>query len=165
MICLNQPNETKKLSGDNWGVVVPPIDPRRLFDSGYRPPIRQSDPEQKKYSRKQPKFQKELVSGILKKEENSYLKNRFTKLAQKWEQETCGFSSITKKITNLNYLKIIALGKIVVPFILESLQAKPDHWFLALKALTDEDPTQRGDNFEQAVEAWLNWGKQKGFIR
>ena len=92
------------------------------------------------------------------------LQARFNELSQKWEQETCGLSSISKKITNLNYLKIIALGKIAVPFILESLQTKPDHWFLALKALTDEDPTQPGDDFEQAVEAWLNWGKRKGFI-
>ena len=88
----------------------------------------------------------------------------FNELYQKWGQETSGLSSISKKMTNLNYLKIIALGKIVVPFILESLQTNPDHWFLALKALTDEDPTQPGDNFEQAVEAWLNWGKQKSFI-
>jgi hypothetical protein len=92
------------------------------------------------------------------------LQARFNELSQEWEQETCGFSSITKKITNLNYLKIIALGKRAILLILESLQAKPDHWFLALKALTDEDPTQSGDDFEQAVEAWLNWGKQKGFI-
>ena len=40
------------------------------------------------------------------------LQARFNELSQQWEQETCGFSSITKKITNLNYLKIIALGKI-----------------------------------------------------
>ena len=63
---------------------------------------------------------------------------------------------------NLNYFKIIALGNAVISLILESLQTKPDHWFLALKALTDEDPTHPGDNFEQAVEAWLNWGKQRG---
>ena len=99
-----------------------------------------------------------------KSEDRLKVQNKFNELSQKWEQETSGLSSISKKMTNLNYLKIIALGKIVVPFILESLQTKPDHWFLALKALTDEDPTQPEDDFEQAVEAWLNWGKQKGFI-
>lgn len=92
------------------------------------------------------------------------LREKFEKLANDWYEETCGFSSITKKITNFNYLKIIALGQAVVPLILHSLAQRPDHWFVALKALTDQDPIKPGDNFEQAVEAWLNWGKKEGLI-
>jgi hypothetical protein len=92
------------------------------------------------------------------------LREKFEKLANNWYEETCGFSSITKKITNFNYLKIIALGQAVVPLILHSLAQKPDHWFVALKALTDQDPVESGDNFEQAVEAWLKWGKKEGLI-
>lgn len=104
------------------------------------------------------------LTYIQRVKQDSTLKNRFEVLATKWQQETCGFSSITKKITNLNYLKIIALGEAVVPLILNSLAQKPDHWFIALKALTDQDPTKPGDSFEQAVEAWLNWGREKRLI-
>ncbi|NET56937.1 MAG: hypothetical protein F6K47_12460 [Symploca sp. SIO2E6] len=89
---------------------------------------------------------------------------RFNKLAAKWQNETCGLSSITKKITNFNYLKIIAMGKTVVPLILHSLAQQPDHWFVALKVLTDQDPTSPNSSFEEAVEAWLSWGKQEGLI-
>ncbi|NES17570.1 MAG: hypothetical protein F6K41_01110 [Symploca sp. SIO3E6] len=89
---------------------------------------------------------------------------RFHELASRWHNETCGLSSITKKITNLNYLKIIAMGKAVVPLILYSLAQQPDHWFVALKALTDQDPTSPKSSFEEAVEAWLSWGRQEGLI-
>jgi hypothetical protein len=92
------------------------------------------------------------------------LEQRFNELASKWQRETCGLSSITKKITNINYLKIIAMGKAVVPLILRSLEKQPDHWFVALKALTDQDPTSPNDSFAQAVEAWLNWGKNERLI-
>jgi hypothetical protein len=92
------------------------------------------------------------------------LEKRFNELASKWQHETCGLSSITKKITNFNYLKIIAMGKAVVPLILSSLAKQPDHWFVALKALTDQDPTSPNSSFEQAVEAWLSWGRQEGLI-
>jgi hypothetical protein len=92
------------------------------------------------------------------------LEQRFNELASKWQRETCGLSSITKKITNINYLKIIAMGKAVVPLILCSLEKQPDHWFVALKALTDQDPTSPNDSFAQAVEAWLNWGKNERLI-
>jgi len=89
---------------------------------------------------------------------------RFHELASRWHNETYGLSSITKKITNLNYLKIIAMGKAVVPLILHSLAQRPDHWFVALKALTDQDPTSPNSSFEEAVEAWLSWGRQEGLI-
>jgi hypothetical protein len=92
------------------------------------------------------------------------LEKRFNELASKWQHETGGLSSITKKITNFNYLKIIAMGKAVVPLILRSLAKQPDHWFVALKALTDQDPTSPNSSFEQAVEAWLSWGRQEGLI-
>ena len=87
---------------------------------------------------------------------------RFNELASRWQNETCGLSSITKKITNFNYLKIIAMGKTVVPLILPL--SSQNHWFVALKALTDQDPTSPNSSFEEAVEAWLNWGKQEGLI-
>jgi len=97
-------------------------------------------------------------------ETTSKLEQNFNALAGKWQSETCGFSSIAKKITNLNYYKIIAMGKPAIPFILRSLKNQPDHWFVALKALTDRDPTNPNDSFEQAVEAWLNWGRSEGLI-
>lgn len=110
------------------------------------------------------KSQANLLFSERKPQLDPKLEQRFNDLASQWQRETCGFSSITKKITNINYLKIIAMGKAVVPLILRSLEKEPAHWFVALKALTDQDPTNPNDSFEQAVEAWLNWGKNEGLI-
>jgi len=88
----------------------------------------------------------------------------FAELAVKWKEETAGSSSISKKLLNLSYLRIIAMGEIVVPLILQELKHSPDHWFVALKAITNADPVANGANFDQAVNAWLKWGQNQGLI-
>jgi len=74
-------------------------------------------------------------------------------------------SSITKKIKHPAYQEIIAMGEKVLPWILQELQREPSHWFSALSAIAKVDPVSADDNFEQAVEAWLNWGKSQGYIQ
>lgn len=88
----------------------------------------------------------------------------FAELAVKWKEETAGSSSISKKLLNLSYLRIIAMGEIVVPLILQELKHSPDHWFVALKAITNADPVANGANFDQAVNDWLKWGQNQGLI-
>lgn len=36
--------------------------------------------------------------------------------------------------------RIIGMGPVVVPLILEELRREPDHWFWALEMLTEDDP-------------------------
>jgi hypothetical protein len=51
-------------------------------------------------------------------------------------------------------------------FILRELKDEPSEWFWALRALTGEDPTteEMTGNREKLAEAWLNWGKENGYI-
>ena len=52
------------------------------------------------------------------------------------------------------------MGPAAVPLILSELRREPDHWFVALKRITGDDPVPdevRG-NIEQMAEAWLRWG-------
>lgn len=88
---------------------------------------------------------------------------KFNDLSNKWKDSTKGFSSVSAICLNPYYLKIIAMGKGVVPLILESMSKEPDHWFAALCALTDEDPTSPGDNFQDATAKWLDWGLSRGY--
>lgn len=74
-------------------------------------------------------------------------------------------SSITKKIKHPAYQEIITMGEEVIPFILEELSREPNHWFYALTVMTKADPVSPEDNFQQAVEAWLNWGREQGYIQ
>ena len=88
----------------------------------------------------------------------------FERLKLEWKEATEMLSSITKKIKHPAYQEIIAMGEKVLPWILEELQREPSHWFSALSAIAQVDPVSADDNFEQAVEAWLNWGRSQGYI-
>ena len=93
-----------------------------------------------------------------------FKQKEFVKLATKWKEETEGNSSISKKLLNLSYLRIIAMGETAVPLILQELKSNPDHWFVALKVITNADPVNSGASFNQAVDDWLKWGQNQGLI-
>jgi hypothetical protein len=90
----------------------------------------------------------------------------FDELAEKWYLETLHSSGYLDKVLHPAYQRIIGLGKDVIPFILRELQDEPSEWFWALRALTGEDPTTEdmAGNREKLAKAWLNWGKENGYI-
>jgi hypothetical protein len=63
-----------------------------------------------------------------------------------------------------DYQYIIGMGQTAVPFILKELQEHGGHWLWALHAITRQDPAPEGSDFDSAVQAWLNWGRSKGYI-
>jgi hypothetical protein len=68
-----------------------------------------------------------------------------------------------------SYLRIVGLargstGNEIERLLLEELEAEPDYWFYALTAVTGEDPVQPQDDFDGAVNAWLEWGREKGYL-
>jgi hypothetical protein len=93
------------------------------------------------------------------------LAQRFAHLAETWKMQTGHFSSITKKCTHPAYQRIIGLGPGVVPLILRDLKSSHYDWFWALSAITGDNPITEGDagNVALMTEAWLRWGKAKGY--
>lgn len=91
---------------------------------------------------------------------------RFITLKTKWEKETEHLSSITQIAMHPAYQQIIGMGFIAIPLILSELKNKPGHWFWALKSITGEDPVQPKERgkIKQMTEAWLRWGKERGYI-
>ena len=76
---------------------------------------------------------------------------------------------MTRMLSHRSYLGIIGLAARadrheVERLLLEELQKEPDHWFEALSAITGEDPVKPEDDFDQAVDAWLEWGRQRRII-
>ena len=63
------------------------------------------------------------------------------------------------------YQAIIRMGKPAIPFILDELRREPDHWFVALKQITGEDPIpeEARGNMRGMADAWLKWGDDHGF--
>ena len=95
----------------------------------------------------------------------------FDRLVTQWRNETGMASSISKKVKDPNYQAIMEMGFPVVRLILRDLQKGPDHWFVALRTITGQDPipvklgvTQQTVTFQEAVDAWIDWGKRRGLI-
>lgn len=93
------------------------------------------------------------------------LRSEFNALAEQWQRETQHLSQVSKKIVHPAYLRIVGMGEAVVPLLLEALRDTPAHWFVALRATSNEDPVKIGATPNEAREAWLSWGRTRGFIR
>ena len=88
---------------------------------------------------------------------------------ERWKSDTIHWSSITRRLVHPSYLRIIGLARNFTDYeveraLLRELQTDPDHWFAALTAITGEDPVQPEHDFDEAVDAWLTWGRKKGII-
>ena len=88
----------------------------------------------------------------------------FHELATQWNRETRYLSSVSKMVTHPAYQRIIGMGQTVIPFILKEMEQRGGHWLWALHAITGEDPAPPDANFRDAVQAWLQCGKRKGYI-
>jgi hypothetical protein len=89
---------------------------------------------------------------------------KFKRLYTEWKAETEYHSSTGKKISNPHYQEIIAMGSDALPFILQLMVEEPQHWFVALKEISGEDPVPYGASFEESRLAWLEWGESKKLI-
>lgn len=94
------------------------------------------------------------------------LEAAFRSLAEQWEDETEHISNLKKAIAHPAYQQIIGMGKVapdqVVSLLLRRLEETHNHWLVALHEITKQDPAPDGANFEEAVQAWLNWGRSRG---
>ena len=93
------------------------------------------------------------------------IESTFMQLAKQWRKETYTVSSTAKLASHPAYQQIIAMGEPVIPLLLRELERKPGHWFMALRAISGEDPVPpefRGRTREM-IKAWLEWGKLKGY--
>ena len=90
----------------------------------------------------------------------------FGTLSKKWREEVGAESSLSKITGNLNYLRLISLGKGAVPLILRDLQREPAPWFLALRAITGQENVGRehAGDFKRMADSWIAWGKENGYL-
>lgn len=92
------------------------------------------------------------------------LRSVFEALRSRWEADTELSSSIEESCTHSDYFRIIGLGPDVIPLVLEAVAAHGYHWDWALSALTGEDVAAGAEDLEAARDAWLVWGRSRGFI-
>ena len=87
------------------------------------------------------------------------LESRFRNLATWWEAETGGQSSISRKANHPAYQQIIELGPDVIPLMIEDMREQPNHWFVALRALTGVNPVplESAGRMQAMRKAWVDW--------
>lgn len=94
------------------------------------------------------------------------LASRFHGLAAEWHAERSAALWVSDMAMCPAYQKIIGMGPVVVPLILAELESEgnePDHWFWALRSITNLDPVpeeSRG-NIAKMAAAWLDWGRSQ----
>jgi hypothetical protein len=90
----------------------------------------------------------------------------FEQLVDTWKSETGMLSRLDQICMHPAYQQIIGMGPRAIPFILRDLRATQSHWFWALSAITGENPVFDSENadMDQLAEAWLEWGRSKGYI-
>ena len=89
----------------------------------------------------------------------------FEKLADEWEHARPRGTDIEQMTKHPIYQRIIAMGEPAVPWLLQRLVEKPDHWFVALNAITGARPVpaeSRG-RIKDMAKAWLEWGRREGY--
>lgn len=64
------------------------------------------------------------------------------------------------------YLRIIGMGRAAVPLILDEMRSRGGHWFVALAAITGENPIAPDDRgrVRAMTDAWLRWGAGRGYL-
>lgn len=100
--------------------------------------------------------------------ENARQQQEFNRLSSEWKRETILLSKVNEIVHHLAYQKIIGMGPVAVPFILKDMvENGPNHWFWALRVITDENPATKemAGNMVEMTEAWLQWGKKKGYLK
>jgi hypothetical protein len=91
---------------------------------------------------------------------------RFRRLAAEWKKESRYLSNTAQMAMLPPYQRIIGMGLLAVPLILQELQREPDQWFWALESITDENPVpaEAAGKVRLMAQAWIEWGKLHGLI-
>ena len=98
--------------------------------------------------------------------ETPEIKSEFENLVQVWKKATQHYSFIRQKIVHPAYLRIVGMGEKAIPLILEELRERPSaSWFPALEAISGNNAAQTAKNIDEAVQSWLNWGKQQSYLK
>ena len=88
----------------------------------------------------------------------------FPYLASHWKKETRLLSSVTAKVLNKHYQRIIAMGRSVLPMIFRDLADNGGYWYWALECITGDDPAIDAADISEAKKAWLDYAIERGYL-
>jgi hypothetical protein len=88
---------------------------------------------------------------------------KFLALADDWLDSQSGKSRID--YSHPSHLQIVGMGESALPFLMREVQMRSGHWFVALSSIAGASPVpiESRASFESASNAWINWGKERGY--
>ncbi len=95
---------------------------------------------------------------------NATDEKEFRELFDWWKRDTAPISSVSAIISHPAYQKIIGMGHRALPLMLRATRDHGTLWFGALEQITKACPAPEEAKPKARREAWLRWGKEKGFI-
>src|SRR4051794_5411744 len=92
------------------------------------------------------------------------VEQRFCRLAETLEAAVRFQSSPMVRINHPAHREIVAMGPVVIPFMLREVEARHAHWYDALQEITGADPIPEVDAgiIARMAQAWLNWAREHG---
>jgi hypothetical protein len=93
------------------------------------------------------------------------IRQLFEDLKARWEKDMEGVSNYARMTSHPAYLRIIGQGSAILPSIFEDLDAGGGPWFVALAAITGENPVKPKHRTNSSLmrQDWLQWGKAHGY--
>lgn len=95
------------------------------------------------------------------------LEQEFHSLVARWQADTLMSSHSVGMEAHPAYLRIIGLGRPVLPLIYREMKRMPDHWFAALEAITGVNPVtpEAAGRLKRMTEAWLQYLQDNGLAQ
>lgn len=137
---------------------------------GYLPRFDEDEDEDRRVPRRALKLMRRCTASITPRIRFNTLTaeqmEQFHKLTREWKRETEIVGNLSKIVMHPSYQRIMAMGRDVIPYILQDLARAPGHWFWALHNLIEEgqDPAEGQITIAGARNAWLEWGRKWGII-
>ena len=79
------------------------------------------------------------------------------------KRECAHLSSVREVGQHPAYLRIIEMGPPALPLLLREVEESPDHWFLALREITQENPVlaEHRGVISGMAQDWLRWARDR----
>lgn len=93
------------------------------------------------------------------------IERKFRELADEWHNETDFLSSPSKRKNHRAYRKILSMGRVAILYILRDLRDRGGDWSEALIDISGDNPipVEMHGRTQLINEAWLNWGRERGY--
>ena len=97
---------------------------------------------------------------------NADMKDEFNRLASEWKSGRRRGADVAQMIEHPAYRSIVGMGEQAIPLMLEELEHELDHWFPALREIAGASPIpeESKGNLAKMREAWLQWGRDEGYL-